>query len=438
MALFDNLKRGWNAFVGRDPTVTYRERYGPGNYIHPARMQYTRGNERSTVSAIYNRLAIDVASIEIEHVRLDKNNRYLETMDSGLNACLTLEANIDQTGRAFIQDVCQTMFDDGYVAVLPVDTDIDPMDTSAFDILSLRVGRIKTWYPRAVRIEAYDERTGMKREIVMPKSKVAIIENPFFSVMNEQNSTTQRLIRKLNMLDVVDEQAGSGKLDMIIQLPYAVKTEARREQARLRKKDLEDQLSNSKYGIAYVDSTEKITQLNRAVENNIMEEVKYLQDMLFSQLGLTMEIMNGTASPEDMQNYYTRTIEPILSAIVDEFRRKFLSKTARTQRQSILFFRNPLKLVSTAQVADIADKFTRNEIVSTNEMRQAVGFKPVQDEMADQLRNKNLSPGVGQEYVTTDNTRSTAGGEEAPSQEDESYETDSGSEFVNRMRDQRV
>jgi len=443
MALIDRFKSSWNAFVGRDPTKTMNEQPGSGYYTRPDRMRFTRGNERSIITSVYTRLAIDVSMIDIEHCRLDENDRYLETMNSRLNQCLTLEANIDQTARAFIQDVCQSMFDEGCVAIVPVDiySKQDPMQSDAYDIASMRTGKITAWYPRHVKVDVYDDTTGHHKEILMPKERVAIIENPFYSVMNEPNSTMQRLIRKLNQLDVVDDQTSSGKLDMIIQLPYAVKTEARRAQAIERKKDLEDQLTGSKYGIAYVDSTEKITQLNRAVENNIMEEVQYLTDMLYSQLGLTTAIMNGTANDMEMQNYNTRTIEPIISAIVEELKRKFLSQTARTQKQSILFFRNPLKLVSTSQVAEIADKLTRNEIVSTNEMRQAVGFKPVQDEMADQLRNKNLSPGEGQMYATTNGDEMASYGGEEEGYDDEMSdvpEDDPGFQFVNGMADQQV
>lgn len=401
MPFLDTLQHSWNAFIGRDPTLAQRAETGPSYYYRPDRMRFTKGHEKSIVTSVYNRLAVDVAQLDFCHCQLDMNDRYMETRTSGLNYCLTTEANLDQTGRAFIQDACQSMFDEGVVALVPIETDDNVLITNSFELLSIRTGRIVEWYPKHIRVSVYNERTGRKQELVMPKKKVAIIENPFYAVMNEPNSTMQRLIRKLNQLDVIDEQSSSGKLDLLIQLPYAIKTDARRFQAKERIKDLESQLNGSKFGVAYTDSTEKIVQLNRGLENNIMSEVQYLTDMLYSQLGLTTAIMNGTASDSEMQNYYVRTIEPIATAIVEEMRRKFLTKTARTQKQSVMFFRNPLKLVSVNQAADIADKFTRNEIISTNEMRQSIGFKPVQDEMADQLRNKNIPPAEGQQFATT-------------------------------------
>nr|DAU70702.1 MAG TPA: portal protein [Caudoviricetes sp.] len=351
----------------------------------------SRGNERSIVTSVYNRIALDVSALRIEHVRLDENGRFLSSIDDGLNNCLTLEANIDQTPRSFIQDVVISMFDEGSVAIIPVETTEDPNVSGSYDILSMRVGQILEWYPQHIRTRVYNERTGRKEDIVMPKSAVAIIENPLYAVINEPNSTMQRLIRKLNILDVIDEQSGSGKLDLIIQLPYVIKTEARRIQAENRRKDIESQLSGSKYGIAYTDGTEHITQLNRSVNNNLMSQIEYLTSMLYSQLGITQSILDGTADEKTMLNYNNRTIEPIISAIVDEMKRKFLTKTARTQLQSISFFRDPFKLVPVNNIAEIADKFTRNEIMTSNEIRQVIGMKPSDDPNADELRNKNLS-----------------------------------------------
>lgn len=374
--------------MSRDPTV-YSD-YGFSSYYRPDRPRFTHGNQRSLVAAVLNRIALDAASIKVEHVRLDDEERYLDDMDSYLEECLTVSANLDQTGRAFMQDVVMSMLDEGVVAIIPVDTTTNPV-TGSYDIQSLRTGKIVEWFPSHVRVRAYNELTGKEEEIVMPKRVVAIVENPLFAVLNEPNSTLQRLMRKLTILDAVDEQTGTGKLDLIIQLPYVVKTEARRQQAELRRKDIEAQLSGSKYGIAYTDGTEKITQLNRPLENNLLGQIEYLTALLFSQLGVTKEIMEGTANEETMNNYYTRTIEPILSAITDEMRRKFLTKTARTQGQSIVFYRDPFKLMPTSNIAEIADKFTRNEIMTSNEIRQIVGMKPSQDPGADELRNKNLS-----------------------------------------------
>lgn len=387
--LGSRLKKSWNAFFNRDPTYS-RVNVGSGSSYRPDRPRFTRGNERSIVTSIYNRIALDVAAITIQHVRLDDNGRFLTTIDSGLNNCLSLAANIDQTGRAFIQDVVISMFDEGCVALVPVDTDHDPEKTT-FDIESIRTGRILEWFPRHVRVRLYNDQNGRKEDILMAKDAVAIIENPLFAVMNEPNSTMQRLIRKLNLLDVVDEQSSSGKLDLIIQLPYVVKSDLRRQQAEQRRKEIEDQLTGSKYGIAYADGTERITQLNRPVENNLLKQIEYLTNMLYGQLGLTQTIMDGSADDKTMLNYNNRTIEPIVSAIVDEMKRKFLSKTARSQKQSIMFFRDPFKLVPVADLAEIADKFTRNEIMTSNEIRQIVGMKPSDDPKADELRNKNLS-----------------------------------------------
>lgn len=383
-------KRAWNIFMNKDPSRDYSNT-GTGYYYRPDRPRFTRGNEQSIVTSVYNRIALDVASVAIRHVRLDENDRYLETIDSDLNNCFALEANVDQTGRAFIQDVVMSMFDEGCVAIVPVDTDIDPEDTDSYKIYSMRTGKIVEWKPRHVRVRLYNDLTGQKEEVILPKEKVAIIENPLYAVINEPNSTMQRLIRKLNLLDVVDEQSSSGKLDLIIQLPYVIKSDARRRQAEERRQAIENQLSGSKYGIAYTDGTEKVTQLNRSVENNLMKQIEYLTSMLYSQLGITTSILDGTADEKTMLNYNNRSVEPILSAIVDEVKRKFLTKTARSQRQSITFFRDPFRLVPVNDLAEIADKFTRNEIMTSNEIRQIVGMKPSDDPRADELRNKNLN-----------------------------------------------
>ena len=381
----DRLAHAWNAFMNKDPTHT-----GSPNYTRPDRVRFTRGNERSMINAIFNRIAVDCAAIKVQHVRLDENDRFIELLDDNFNQCLTVSANIDQTGRAFMQDVVMSMLDEGCVAVIPIDTTLNPR-TSSFDILSMRTGKIVEWYPEHVKVRVYNQKTGNKQEIIIPKSTTAIIENPFYSVMNEPNSTLQRLIRKLNILDVIDEQSGSGKLDLIIQLPYTIKSPARRQQAEERRKMIEDQLAGSKYGIAYADATEHITQLNRAVENNLMSQIEFLSSMLYSQLGITKEVLDGSATEEVMNNYSNRTIEPIMSAIVDEMKRKFLTKTARTQKQSVNFFRDPFKLVSVTNMAEIADKMTRNEIMTSNEVRQVIGMKPANDPRADQLVNKNIS-----------------------------------------------
>jgi len=389
MSFGSRLKHAWNAFNGND-RMDYRN-LGMSYSYRADRPRLSRGNERSIVTSVYNRIALDVASLKIQHIRLDENERFISVIQDGLNNCLTVEANIDQTARAFIQDVVISMFDEGSVAIVPVDTTTNPNITGAYDIQSMRVGQILDWYPQYVRVRVYNELSGKKEDIVLPKSTVAIIENPLYAVINEPNSTMQRLIRKLNLLDVIDEQSGSGKLDLIIQLPYVIKTEARRQQAENRRKDIEGQLAGSKYGIAYTDGTERITQLNRSVNNNLMTQIEYLTSMLYSQLGITQSILDGTADEKTMLNYNNRTIEPIISAIVDEMKRKFLTKTARSQLQSISFFRDPFKLVPVNDIAEIADKFTRNEIMTSNEIRQVVGMKPSDDPRADELRNKNLS-----------------------------------------------
>ena len=408
MSFGSRLKHAWNAFTG-NIQMNYRD-LGMSYSYRADRPRMSRGNERSIVTSVYNRIALDVAALNVQHVRLDENGRFLSVIDDGLNNCLTLEANVDQTARSFIQDVVISMFDEGSVAIVPVDTTTDPNVSGSYDIQSLRVGQILDWYPQYIRTRVYNEQTGRKEDIVVPKSAVAIIENPLYAVINEPNSTMQRLIRKLNLLDVIDEQSGSGKLDLIIQLPYVIKTEARRQQAENRRKDIESQLSGSKYGIAYTDGTEHITQLNRSVNNNLMSQIEYLTSMLYSQLGITQSILDGTADEKTMLNYNNRTIEPIFSAIVDEMKRKFLTKTARSQRQSISFFRDPFKLVPVNEIAEIADKFTRNEIMTSNEIRQVVGMKPSDDPRADELRNKNLSEPSGSDQqseeapITTDNS----------------------------------
>lgn len=384
------LKHAWNAFMNRDPTRYYMD-MGMGYSYNPDRPRLTRGNERSIITSVYNRIALDAATVEIQHARMDENGRFLETIDSCLNSCLTLSANIDQTGKAFIHDAVLSMLDEGCVAVVPVDTDSDPDLTGSYKINSMRVGQILTWYPEYVEIRLYNDRTGKKEELKLPKSTVAIIENPFYSVMNEPNSTMQRLIRKLNILDAIDEQSGSGKLDLIIQLPYVAKTELRKKQANERRDEIERQLTGSKYGIAYIDGTEHVTQLNRPVDNNLMKQIEYLTSMLYSQLGITQGVMDGTADDKTMLNYYSRTIEPIISAIVGEMKRKFLTPTARTQGQSIVYFRDPFKLVPVSELAEISDKLTRNEIATSNEVRQIIGWKPSKDPRADELRNKNLN-----------------------------------------------
>ena len=397
------LKHAWNAFLGRDAP----RNYGPGYGIRPDRPRLSRGNERSIVTSVYNRIAIDASQIPIYHARTDENGRFVGTIQSGLNRCLTVEANIDQTGRAMMQDAVMSLMDEGCIALVPIDTTLDPKVTGSYDILSIRVGKVVQWYPEAVRVSVFNERQGRKQEVTLPKKMVAIVENPLYAVMNEPNSTMQRLIHKLNLLDAVDEQSSSGKLDLIIQLPYVVKSQTRKEQAEARRKEIEMQLAGSKYGIAYTDGTERITQLNRAVDNNLMAQIQYLTQMLYAQLGLTEEVFNGTADEQVMLNYYNRTIEPILSAICDEMRRKFLTKTAQSQKQSIIFMRDPFKLVPVNNMAEIADKFTRNEILSANEIRKIIGYLPADDPRADELRNKNLNQTEGEEpVVSPDETES--------------------------------
>lgn len=392
------LQNAWDAFRNRNQTVYYRDQGGGYSY-RPDRPRFTRGKERSIVNSVYNRIGTDAASIDIKHVQLDENDRYLHDVDSGLNSCLNLSANVDQTGRSFKQDVVMSMLDEGCVAIVITSASENPDLTSAYEIGTLRTGKIIEWYPTRVKVRVYDEETGINRDIFVSKHSTAIVENPFYSIMNEPNSTMQRLIRKLNLLDAIDEQSGSGKLDLIIQLPYVIKTDARRQQAENRRKDIESQLSGSKYGIAYTDGTERITQLNRPVENNLMKQVEYLTSMLYSQLGITQSIMDGTADDKTMLNYFNRTIEPIIANIVDEMKRKFLSKTARSQKKSIMFFRDPFKLVPVNDMAEIADKMTRNEIMTSNEIRQSIGMKPADDPSADELRNKNLSESKTEEPI---------------------------------------
>lgn len=413
MGLGDRIRNGWNAFMNRDPTEQFRATpyYGMVSTNRPDRTRLLPGNERTIINAIENRIAIDVASVKLIHARLDENGRFQNEIDSGLNSCMTLSANKDQTGRAFVQDIALSLLDEGCVAVVPVDTDVNPTNRDSYDILTLRVGKITAWYPDDVRVRLYNDRIGRYDEITINKDKVAIIENPFYSVMNEPNSILKRLNRKLQLLDAVDEQTSSGKLDLIIQLPYVIKTEQRKQQAEQRRKDIEMQLTGSKYGIAYTDGTEKVIQLNRSLENNLMSQVEYLTSMLYSQLGITEEILKGTADEKTMLNYNNRIIEPLLSAITDEFKRKFLTPTARTQRQSITFYREPFKLVPVNDLAEIADKFTRNAILSSNELRGLIGFKPVDDPKADELRNKNLNEAKQEEApMVTDRDPSSDGG----------------------------
>lgn len=414
-SLRSRLKHAWNAFNNRDPTTNFRPS-GEAYYYRPDRPRFTRGNERSIVTSVYNRIALDASAISIQHVRLDDNGRFSSVIDSGLNQCLNLNANVDQTGRAFLQDAVMSMLDEGCVALVPVDTDLSPDDTDSYKILSIRTGKIIEWRPEHVKVRVYNEQIGRQEDIVVPKSTVAIVENPLYAVINEPNSTMQRLIHKLSLMDVTDEQTASGKLDLIIQLPYVIKTEARQKQAEDRRKSIEMQLASSKYGIAYTDGTEHITQLNRSVENNLMKQVEYLTNMLYSQLGITQTILDGTADDKTMLNYYNRTIEPIVSAIVDEMKRKFLTKTARSQKQSIMFFRDPFKLVPVNDIAEIADKFTRNEIMTSNEIRSIIGMKPADDPKADELRNSNIAQAkeeaANQEPGVNGDESSIAGGPE--------------------------
>ena len=404
MGLLNRLSHAWNAFIGNDYYNYSGSKYrdlGYSSTIQPYRTYFTKGNDKSIVTAIYTRIAIDCMSIDLKHIRLDENGRYVEEIKSKLNNCLTVEANKDQTARNFIKDIVVSMFDEGVVAVVPIDTTFNPSISSSYDIETMRTGKITQWYPDHVKVEVYNDRTGLKEELVFAKKDIAIIENPLYEVTNAPNSTLQRLILKLNILDAIDKQSGSGKLDLIIQLPYVIKSDARKEQAEKRRADIENQLANSKFGIAYTDGTEKITQLNRSVENNLMTQIQYLTSMLYSQLGITEEVLNGSADEKTMLNYMNRTIEPIMSAIVDEMKRKFLTKTARSQNQTIEYFDNPFKLIPVTNLADIADKFTRNEIMSSNEIRQIIGMKPVNDPRADELRNKNLNAGNGEEFAST-------------------------------------
>lgn len=402
-SLSSRLRYAWNAFFNKDPTEEFSYRDIGASYSYrPDRMRFSRGNEKSIVTAILNRIALDASAVTIQHVRLDDNGRFVSIVDSKLNSCFTLSANIDQTGRAFFQDVVMSMLDEGCVAIVPVDTTFNPQKGS-YDICTMRTGSIREWYPAHVKVLVYNEITGRKEELTLPKDQVAIVENPFYSVINEPSSTMQRLIRTLSALDAVNSETSSARLDMIIQLPYVIKSEARREQARKRAKDIEDQLAGSKYGVAYTDGTEKIIQLNRSLENNLVSQVEYLTNQLYSHFGITASVLDGTADEKTMTNYYNRSIEPILSAIVDEMIRKFLTKTARSQKQSIKFFRDPFKLVPVTDMAEIADKFTRNEIMSSNELRQIIGMKPVDSPQADELRNKNLNAGETQEFASTTN-----------------------------------
>ena len=387
----DRLQHAWNAFRGRDRPSS--KELGSGSYYRPdRRVNVLRGNDKSIVTSVINRISVDVASVNILHARVDSNGNYVDTIKDSLNDCLTLEANIDQTGQAFFIDLASTMLSGGCVAAVPIETSIDPNISTSYEIQSIRVGLVTQWFPKYVQVNVYNQLTGMREEIVVPKEQVAIIQNPFYDVMNEPNSTLQRLIRKLSLLDSVDEQVSAGKLDMIVQLPYTIRSEARREQAENRRKDIEMQLRDSKYGIAYTDATEKITQLNRPLENNLLNQIEYLTNQLYSQLGITPEILNGTANEETMLNYFNRTVEPILTSIADEFKRKFLTKTARTQGQSILFIRNPFKLVPLSKIAEIVDKFTANEILTSNEIRGIIGYRPVENDRANQLINKNINP----------------------------------------------
>lgn len=392
MGFINRLKHSWNAFMNKDPTpYSYGTGLGAVSYDNPSRPRLTMGNERSIITTIYNKMSTDVAAIDIEHVMLDDNKRFTDNVEDGLNYCLTTEANIDQTSRAFKQDIVLKLLDEGCVAIVPVDTTMDPVHGNVYDIQSMRTAKIINWYPRAVRVRIYNDHTGQFEELDLPKKTVAIVENPFYAIMNEQNSTAHRLKRKLSILDFIDDRSGSDKLDLIIQLPYTIRSEARKAQARERRKELTEQLASSEYGVAYIDSTEHVTQLNRSIENNLLKQVEYFTNLLFSQLGMTMEILNGTADENTMNNYYNRIIEPILAAVVDEMNRKFLTKTARTQGHTIKYFRDPFKLVSTTNLAELADKFTRNCIMTSNEFRQVIGLRPVDDPKADMLTNNNIS-----------------------------------------------
>lgn len=400
MGIIQRTKNAWNAFMGRDPTPYD---YGPASYYSPNYARYYQGSETTTIMAVYNRIALDVASVVIQHVRLDENDRYSETINDGLNYCLTQEANIDQTSRAFIQDCVLSMFTNGSIAIVPVDATNDITFTDSYDVLNMRVGKIVEWRPQYVKVDLYNENDGQHHEIILPKRCVAIVQNPLYAIINEPNSTMQRLMRKISMLDAIDTQNSAGKLDLIIQLPYVIKSDARKKQAEERRREIEVQLSGSKYGIAYTDGTEKITQLNRPLENNLQAQIEYLTSQFYAQLGITTEVLNGSADESTMLNYNSRTIEPIVAAIVDAMRVKFLSKTARSQRQDIVYFRDPFKLVPISNLADIADKFTRNEILTSNEVRQIAGMKPSSDPNADELRNKNLNKSAEEVAQTPSN-----------------------------------
>lgn len=414
------FKRAWNIFMNRDPTSYQAASYFGSSYgYRPDRIRMTRGHERSIVTAICNRIALDVSAISLVHARVDENGHFLEYIDDTLHQCLTVEANLDQTGRALRQDIVMSMLDEGCVAVVPVEADFDPDENSSYKIYSLRTGKILEWMPQHVRVRLYDERTGRFEEVVVAKKYTAIMENPLFAVMNEPNSTMQRLIRKLNILDAIDEQSGSGKLDLIIQLPYVIKSQARKEQAEQRRRDIEQQLSGSKYGIAYTDGTEHITQLNRGVENNLMSQIEYLTKMLYSQLGITESVMDGTANEETMLNYHNRTVEPILSTIADEMTRTFLTKTARTQKQAISFFRDPFKISPVSQIAEIADKFTRNEIMTKNEFRSIIGMRPSDDPRADELRNSNINQSEADQALLDSKVENQNGDSEQKSKEEQ-------------------
>lgn len=391
MGIKNRIKNAWDAFTSRDPTWI-PSNYGPADYDRPDRPVLKRGNDRTIVNSIYNRMAVDVAATRIVHAKIDENDRFIETVDSNLNECLTVEANIDQTGRQFIQDICMSMFDEGYIAIVPVVTTINPDKSESFgrDIDVMRRGQILEWHPKHIKVRVYNQNTGKKEDLILSKETVAIVENPLYAIMNSPNSTLQRLIHKLALLDKMDNDTASDKLNLIIQLPYVVKTKLRKEQATERVEAIENQLAKGKHGIAYADATEKITQLNRPIENNLLSQIEYLTKQLYGQLGITQEIMEGTADEKTMLNYYNRTIEPILAALTDEMKRKFLSKTARTQKQTILFFRDPFRLVPINDIAEIADKFTRNEIMTANEIRQVVGMRPSNNPNADDLRNRNI------------------------------------------------
>ena len=396
------LKQAWNAFLNnKDPTVPEYRNIGSSYSTRPDRPRLTPGNERSIITSVYNRIAMDAAAVKIRHIREDTEGRYVETLDSGLNNCLSLEANVDQTGRAFIQDVVMSMLDEGAVAIVPVQTTVNPRLSESYDIESMRVGRIVNWYPDYVKVRIYNDKTGEKEELTLPKSMVAIIENPFYAVMNEPNAVAKRLVRKLNILDVIDEQSASGKLDLIVQLPGIIKTEARKKQAEDRRRNIEEQLAGTKYGIAYIDGTEKITQLNRSIENNLMNQITFLTSMLYSQLGITEEILQGKADEQTMLNYHNNTVAPVVNAIVQSMRWKFLTKTARTRHHSIKYFRDPFKNTPVDKIAELTDKFTRNEVASSNEMRSVIGWKPVDDPRADELRNKNLNAEAGYDPIST-------------------------------------